>query len=456
MRLPRNLFFLALALTIVCVCSAQDNQNPIPRNEFDKKDAGKTINPLETESSERSTDQGTSPANTQLDRLARQANGMSADQASRLEESLIHDPNDLAARAQLLGYYFAASPRLNPETVHEARVRHILWLVQNHPESELAGMSEATIDPVGDSLADPAGYEKVKALWLEQVKSHPDKVMVLVNAAWFFKLPDKAIAADLLTRAHAIDPGNQNASAGLGIVYAAAIVGLTGMNQNRFPTETKPEEAGSPFAQKAREELNKSQDAQVIGTAGYYLNFWGSILSAQGKTLTDYENLAEKCLTKGQTLDPGNPEWARDLASLYKLRAIKAKSREARAAEMSLPQDVTWTNPGTGLMWTKADNGSKINWNEANQYCRDMKVKDYSDWRLPTIEELSGIFDKTQNVGGYHIRGGIHLSLCCEWSSSTGLDSNQRWAAAFHGWAGRVSGRLDYTFPVLCVRNAAK
>lgn len=199
-------------------------------------------------------------------------------QVSRLEESLVHDPNDLTARAQLLGYYFAASPRLSPETLHEARVRHILWLVQNQPESELAGMSEATIDPAGGgSLADRAGYEKVKALWLEQVKSHPGKVMVLVNAVWFFKLPDKAIAADLLTRAHAVDPGNQNASAGLGVVYAAAIVGLTGMNQNRFPTETKPEEARSPFAQKAREELNKSQDAQVIGTAGYYLNFWGSI-----------------------------------------------------------------------------------------------------------------------------------------------------------------------------------
>lgn len=137
------------------------------------------------------------------------------------------------------------------------------------------------------------------------------------------------------------------------------------------------------------------------------------------------------------------------------------KELEAKGAhgdsmvEMSLPQDVTWTDPGTGLMWTKEDNGSKINWNEANQYCRARKVNDYSHWRLPTIEELSGIFDKTQNVGGYHIKGGIHLSLCCEWSSSAGLDSNQRWLLHFIG-GGRVSGRLDYAFPVLCVRNAAK
>jgi tetratricopeptide (TPR) repeat protein len=302
------------------------------RNELEKKGSGRTINPPQTERREPSTEQRTGAANMELGRLARQANGLSADQASRLEESLIHDPNDLAARAQLLGYYFAASPRLSADTVHEARVRHILWLVQNHPESELAGMSEATIDPAGGSLADRAGYEKVKALWLEQVKSHPDKVMVLVNAAWFFKLPDKAIAASLLTRAHAVDPSNQNASAGLGIVYAAAIVGLTGMNQNRFPTEAEPEEARGPFTQKAREELNKSGDAEVIGTAGYYLNFWGGILNALGKAPTDYDDLAEKCLAKAQALDPGNPEWARDLASLYELRAMKAKSPEERTA----------------------------------------------------------------------------------------------------------------------------
>lgn len=37
-------------------------------------------------------------------------------------------------------------------------------------------MSEATIDPALDSLADRARYE-VKALRLAQVKLHPDKVM---------------------------------------------------------------------------------------------------------------------------------------------------------------------------------------------------------------------------------------------------------------------------------------
>jgi len=78
----------------------------------------------------------------------------------------------------LLGYYFAAGGRLSPEVLHEARLRHILWLVQNHPESELAGISEATIDPAGGPLADRAWYEKVRALWLEQLKANPDTIML--------------------------------------------------------------------------------------------------------------------------------------------------------------------------------------------------------------------------------------------------------------------------------------
>ena len=272
------------------------------------------------------------PANVQLGRLARQAYDISDDQASRLEENLNHDPNDLAARALLLEYYFAASRRLSPEVLHEARLRHIAWLVQNHPESELAGMSEATIDPAGGPLADYAGYEKVKALWLEQVKAHDDTVMVLANAAWFFKLPDKPTAARLLMRLHTIDPGNQNWSSGLGMVYAGAIVGLTGMNQNRFPTAADPEEARGASAQQAREELSRSEDAQLVGTAGHYLSFWGGILNSVGKAPSDYADLAEKCFARAEALDPGNLEWPRELADVYELRAMKAKSPEERTS----------------------------------------------------------------------------------------------------------------------------
>jgi hypothetical protein len=115
------------------------------------------------------------------------------------------------------------------------------------------------------------------------------------------------------------------------MVYAGAIVGLTGMNRNRLATAADPEEARGPFAQQAREELSRSEDAEVVGTAGYYLWFWGGVLNSLGKTPSDYADLAEKCLTRAQALDPGNAEWPRDLANLNEVRAMKAKASEERS-----------------------------------------------------------------------------------------------------------------------------
>jgi len=389
-------------------------------------------------------------AQQDLARLARQGYDISADQASHLEESLTRDPNDLTARAQLLGFYFAAGGRhsqVSPEVARQARLRHILWLVQNHPELELMGMSVSTIDPTGTPLADEDGYEKVKALWLEQTEKHKDNPEVLANASWFFKLPDKPIAAQLLKRAQTVDPGNRNWSAGLGLVYAAGIVGLTGMNENGFATRANPDEARGPFAEQAREELAKSQDAALLGTAGYRLWFWGTILNASGEAPPDYRGLSEQLLSKAQALDPANPQWAEVLARVHAQSATKAALPDSA-------QDLAWTDPATGLMWTRMDNGTNVNWKQAGQYCGKMTVGGHSDWRLPTIDELSGLYDPKQNVGGYNIKGGIRLSNCCPWSSTL-HDPEQAYLIHFIG-GGRIHGRLDFTFHALCVRSLGK
>lgn len=77
-------------------------------------------------------------------------------------------------------------------------------------------------------------------------------------------------------------------------------------------------------------------------------------------------------------------------------------------ADMSLPQDGTWTDPGTGLMWTKEDNGSRINWNEANQYCRDMRVK----------QRLTRYYVKRLVTKTYH--GSYRKSGSCEYQGLEG------------------------------------
>jgi hypothetical protein len=56
----------------------------------------------------------------------------------------------------------------------------------------------------------------------------------------------------------------------------------------------------------------------------------------------------------------------------------------------------TVTDTKTGLMWAAKDNGSKINWYDAKKYCESYRGGGYSDWRLPTISELSGLYDAEQ------------------------------------------------------------
>ena|ERR1051326_4034168 len=59
-----------------------------------------------------------------------------------------------------------------------------------------------------------------------------------------------------------------------------------------------------------------------------------------------------------------------------------------------------WIDPSTGLMWAGKDNGKDVNWHKAMKYCRDLRLAGYSDWRLATLGELEGIYDKSANSPG--------------------------------------------------------
>lgn len=49
----------------------------------------------------------------------------------------------------------------------------------------------------------------------------------------------------------------------------------------------------------------------------------------------------------------------------------------------------TITDIQTGLMWQKdAGISGKMNWEEAEQYCKNLTLAGYSDWRMPTMDEL--------------------------------------------------------------------
>jgi tetratricopeptide (TPR) repeat protein len=122
--------------------------------------------------------------------------------------------------------------------------------------------------------------------------------------------------------------------------------------------------------------------------------------------------------------------------------------------KLKLEEAVTWTDPATGLMWTKKDNGTDMNWQQATDYCRNLQLAGHGDWRLPTIEELQGIYDNKVKVGRYHLKGNLQMSGSGEWSSTLDNDFGKALRLDSVGM-GRGPGRLggSYGGHALCVRR---
>jgi hypothetical protein len=104
-------------------------------------------------------------------------------------------------------------------------------------------------------------------------------------------------------------------------------------------------------------------------------------------------------------------------------------------ATLPAPQSAsTWTDPATGLTWAKESNSSLVTWNQAKDYCANLRLGGYSNWQLPTIDQLAGIYDQTQNVGGCLVKGEINFhGYCGSWSSSPGSASGEAWFFYFFG-----------------------
>lgn len=54
--------------------------------------------------------------------------------------------------------------------------------------------------------------------------------------------------------------------------------------------------------------------------------------------------------------------------------------------------DGTVTDNKKGLIWQKENDGRKRPWNESHNYCRGLSLGGHSDWRLPSMEELSSFW----------------------------------------------------------------
>ncbi len=83
----------------------------------------------------------------------------------------------------------------------------------------------------------------------------------------------------------------------------------------------------------------------------------------------------------------------------------------------------------TGLEWTQSDNGSNINWNDANRYCQGKGM------RLPSIDELEGIYDRpgsgTTQCGSWTCKVSPLFRLTTPWPwSAMQKGSSEAWRLA--------------------------
>jgi hypothetical protein len=119
--------------------------------------------------------------------------------------------------------------------------------------------------------------------------------------------------------------------------------------------------------------------------------------------------------------------------------------------------DGTVTDLNTGLMWQQGDsqNSVKRSKDQAVKYCASLDLANHSDWRLPTIDELTSLVD----VGIPYPGPTINTSYFPEcrsryyWSSSRYMQNlNLAWHVYFTD--GIVSaGDSDRGWYVRCVRG---
>ena len=75
----------------------------------------------------------------------------------------------------------------------------------------------------------------------------------------------------------------------------------------------------------------------------------------------------------------------------------KVPSKDGRFIDQG---DGTITDTKTDIMWTKkdsyADLGKCLNWNDSQSHVSILSTGGYSDWRMPTVQELETIYEKSK------------------------------------------------------------
>ena len=111
------------------------------------------------------------------------------------------------------------------------------------------------------------------------------------------------------------------------------------------------------------------------------------------------------------------------------------------------------TDTVTGLSWQDNNDPSNYNWSEANTTCEGLNLSGFSDWHLPTIQELGTLVDYGRSSPAMDpIFQNITSSVV--WSATTSASyTGNAWVVHFGSGSAAPSVSASFSDQVRCVRG---
>lgn len=258
----------------------------------------------------------------------------------RAEKTIAAQPDVFQHRLNLLTALLNPGNLLPPEKIRETRRRHILWLIEHHPDAFIFG-EPATLLPDHGRLADSSGAAEAEKLWKAIAADPASKPEAIANAAIYLRALDIRAAFSILDGR----PAHTAYSRARGMVDGAAVLGMSGFGRG-VQFGSSPALRSTPEAKVARAEIESSSDPDLLGKAGVVLAFAG------GQTEIPFDltfgdddavTLGKRWLRRAIELAPPGDEWKPALGQALmsesnRVLDPKEKVRLLREADSLVPE----------------------------------------------------------------------------------------------------------------------
>lgn len=214
---------------------------------------------------------------------------MTTEEKTALEEQVTRNPYDVKSRTRLLDYYSINQYSTNGQKDAEAasaRLRHIVWLIEHAPESEVLGSPYSSLN----KRLEPTDYEQVSQAWLKALQDSPENPLILMNASRFFLHDDRNRSEELLLRGQALNPDSPRWPASLGHLYSLGL--------RRLPTDS----ARKATAEKAFRQYQLAYELSNASGRDLFLTNLAKTAFAAGR-IDDARKFAQ------EMLDNDTPGW---------------------------------------------------------------------------------------------------------------------------------------------------